>query len=1463
MVKKTIIVKKKIKKETKVTKKYCVILKKKKRKQKGGSNFNINFAKELEEQNVNKIIENKRFETEQEMFLDNNNAKKGLETIIASNGQEYEVWYTSEDNIKNPNKKNNAILVKNWAKIFFKQAIKEIGKEISNKNIETDEKTIKKQYNDYSLIMEAIIGEAKNQNAASKPQSNIQNPQQLKTKPPEKPSQTKTTTANKDATVLQTTQPPEKSPQILLELKKKITENGLERTYKTKTYNLNLKSATNSVSDMKQKLHAINDIKKRLLGKLGDDMSKIFRTATYQRPDNNNPSDYQKFIDSAWNLRGSKEAGIVTNKHKIVNEIIILFLILEKMEITTESLVNLKNDLTISDTELQTHFGKMIDNMINKLPSTGNDAKQTKTETETTSTAKPPQTSSQTTPPLSSKNGFTEGNDIHNFSILKKKQANFSSLMRKIEKKIKKNRNALDYFKIEKNGQEDAILNLQEINDIYYVTQNKSSKSAELLGETDPVNSRFKSADLLGETDPVFEILGYQKEAGDDKQINTTGSYNLAIRLGDKIDAMHKIFKKIHDNLNDKNKLHELKNNLEDDYYKSRELKLFLREFINKLFKKKELNNKEVVKLVNDYFLLSEKTAQELEIISTEKEKNAYKNFSRITMIDNYLDNIYSNSKELDVGVTMKKIGTIANLDEKLLEYVDKDGKKLREVDEMYLLSYLIKKILGNMDDKNKNKTYFEDLAKIKEYLDNSKPKINIPPHLKGKMGQDNYITAPIGKTFDNYIIKAKKIEGNENIGIIAKNVIKSLNLTQPSSDKVNAMLINKLIKKWLESDKFIKIIADLDLSYEFFKKILVPKIKSTRHTDDPDSTKTDNFIEKIINIVPGNEKNKTDFKNEIMKIMWNITFHDGNFQTVLTNNVNGYEFLNDKTKTNRDLYFRVADKVFKGGFVKFLTNEISVFIDKIIESFDKQPFEHQDHIMNIGHLLFGMLYWFNRDKKIDDNLFVDTLNKNIDKLNSKLKNRQEKLKSYEGPSVRNERPIFPPPLIDFIFPIKGYKKNYTKKEDDNKKKKSKQKKSKEELLEDLNTSYFFDSPTELEEWIVDNKIVSLNDKQLNKKISEVRLAIAMYPHARKKYSLATIFIDYENQNNELNNKFNNLLENMCRIVKIDGSIERKFIDFLEYFKEQKNTDFNTKSCLYKLKLFKSEIKQSQKPNPPSKNNNNNNQKSNNNNNNNQNAQLNAIMDNAAAQLKNKKKSNNNNNNPPSKNNNNNPPQQPNPPKDKVALLNDLNDEWFFKNEFELNKWILDNNIDSLNDLEINKKISEVRVPLVVGDSASFTADATEVLPRSAEDDKLRRILTKIPYPWWKDSTPDQIKNKITDLNTKLDVQQISEEGKEVIKKTNEALTKLIKVKKEALDFQTGTESQLKTNTSVAVAVEKKGGKKTKKILKKIVGKKIVRKHRGIIQIGGNRGRLRKGYKYSGKRLKSGIPEILKVKSKK
>ena len=55
--------------------------------------------------------------------------------------------------------------------------------------------------------------------------------------------------------------------------------------------------------------------------------------------------------------------------------------------------------------------------------------------------------------------------------------------------------------------------------------------------------------------------------------------------------------------------------------------------------------------------------------------------------------------------------------------------------------------------------------------------------------------------------------------------------------------------------------------------------------------------------------------------------------------------------------------------------------------------------------------------------------------------------------------------------------------------------------------------------------------------------------------------------------------------------------------------------------------------------------------------------------------------------------------------------------------------------------------------------------------------------------------------------------------------------------------------------------KKNKKSIKKKKGG--VRKHKGIIQTGGNVGRLQIGYKYSGKKLKNGLPKIIKCKSKK
>ena len=49
------------------------------------------------------------------------------------------------------------------------------------------------------------------------------------------------------------------------------------------------------------------------------------------------------------------------------------------------------------------------------------------------------------------------------------------------------------------------------------------------------------------------------------------------------------------------------------------------------------------------------------------------------------------------------------------------------------------------------------------------------------------------------------------------------------------------------------------------------------------------------------------------------------------------------------------------------------------------------------------------------------------------------------------------------------------------------------------------------------------------------------------------------------------------------------------------------------------------------------------------------------------------------------------------------------------------------------------------------------------------------------------------------------------------------------------------------------GGKKRKS---QSGGKNKVRKHKGIYQRGGKRGKLKRGYKYIGQKLKNGLPKI-------
>ena len=83
-----------------------------------------------------------------------------------------------------------------------------------------------------------------------------------------------------------------------------------------------------------------------------------------------------------------------------------------------------------------------------------------------------------------------------------------------------------------------------------------------------------------------------------------------------------------------------------------------------------------------------------------------------------------------------------------------------------------------------------------------------------------------------------------------------------------------------------------------------------------------------------------------------------------------------------------------------------------------------------------------------------------------------------------------------------------------------------------------------------------------------------------------------------------------------------------------------------------------------------------------------------------------------------------------------------------------------------------------------------------------------------------------------------------------QTLTKVQQLQqKPSTKVQTGVQ-QKKPPTNSTPGGKRRKSKKTKK----------VRKHRGITQTGGSAGKLRKGYKYTGRRLKNGKPEIKKVK---
>jgi len=152
--------------------------------------------------------------------------------------------------------------------------------------------------------------------------------------------------------------------------------------------------------------------------------------------------------------------------------------------------------------------------------------------------------------------------------------------------------------------------------------------------------------------------------------------------------------------------------------------------------------------------------------------------------------------------------------------------------------------------------------------------------------------------------------------------------------------------------------------------------------------------------------------------------------------------------------------------------------------------------------------------------------------------------------------------------------------------------------------------------------------------------------------------------------------------------------------------------------------------------------------------------------------------------------------------------------------------------------------------------------------DKYRWYLEKNENGWAPSS--DKLQNlqnlKDTIFNDLVapDLNKINTDDKVIVIDTEEPSTDVIAIalpsKPTTANIPTQTNAsqpiQSTQTTETKTQQSPEGGKKTKKTKK-------VRKHKGINQSGGNKGKLKKGYRYSGKKLKSGLPQIIKCKSKK
>ena len=115
------------------------------------------------------------------------------------------------------------------------------------------------------------------------------------------------------------------------------------------------------------------------------------------------------------------------------------------------------------------------------------------------------------------------------------------------------------------------------------------------------------------------------------------------------------------------------------------------------------------------------------------------------------------------------------------------------------------------------------------------------------------------------------------------------------------------------------------------------------------------------------------------------------------------------------------------------------------------------------------------------------------------------------------------------------------------------------------------------------------------------------------------------------------------------------------------------------------------------------------------------------------------------------------------------------------------------------------------------------------------------------------IKNK-TQLKPPTDTQKKSIEVQNTESEL-EPLTETVEDQNKELEPLTETvEDQNKEPKLAENQKNLQGGKKKSKIIRK-----FVKKHRSVIQLGGKAGKLRKGFKYTGNRTKTGLAKILKL----